>query len=116
MTPKFKLVQRSEAFNSETSEYIAQCYEPNGDRKYLFESKPSAFYTYTVDAQSDWEITPADPAEICEILGAIGMTNSPLYPKMFARIPEFGSESKRIVTTLSAHLYKLVEVGRLNVK
>jgi hypothetical protein len=111
MTPKFKVIQNGEAFNSETSELISEYRdEHNSKIKYLYKSQHGALYAYTIEKEKEYEIEPMDePAEICEFLEAAHMDNGPLFAEMFARIPEFGSETKRILTDVSPQEYKIIE-------
>jgi hypothetical protein len=55
-----------------------------------------------------YEIAPANPEEFCDFEAA-HMVDWPVYAEMFARIPEFGSETKRIVTDVSVQEYKVIE-------
>jgi hypothetical protein len=109
MMPRFNIVLAGRAFNSETSELIAS-WEDAFARTYLYRSGHGAYYKYIFNINEDIEeIGEADPEEICECLQEAHKTHLPLFAEMFARVPEFGSESTRIVTTLSAQNYKIVE-------
>jgi hypothetical protein len=97
MLPKFKHVIDGYAYNSETSEIIAEVPDRLGGPKpaYMLKSKAGAYVYCSVDLdypRIDWELLELEPAEICELLQDANLTHLPIYDEMFAKVPEIGSK------------------------
>jgi hypothetical protein len=110
--PNFKIVLGGQAFNSEASELIAAFEDDRDDtNNYLYKSRVGAYYTYVADVVDINVVTisPANPEDICEFLQEADKLDLPLYTEMFARVPKFGSQHRRVATTLREKHYKRIE-------